>query len=253
MDKIFLRELRIETIIGFWEWERRIKQIVSIDLEIGTDARIAAASDGIAGTLELRAAREAAHRVRRRARSIRWSKALATAIGAHRGPRVRRAVGQGVGREARRDSGRARGRHRHRAHAGRLCLRCSSGPAAMPIPNDALRRALAELERRFGALRCSSVYRGAAVGGPAADYLNLVVGCSSRTLAVDSLRARAARDRGARGPRARADPAVCELDLDLLLYGARVDAERRLPRPGLFRLPFVLGRSPSSRRSSCIP
>jgi dihydroneopterin aldolase len=51
VDKIFLRELRIETIIGFWEWERRIKQIVSIDLEIGTDARVAAACDGIAGTL----------------------------------------------------------------------------------------------------------------------------------------------------------------------------------------------------------
>jgi dihydroneopterin aldolase len=51
VDKIFLRELRIETIIGFWEWERRIKQIVSIDLEIGTDARVAAASDAIAGTL----------------------------------------------------------------------------------------------------------------------------------------------------------------------------------------------------------
>ena len=51
MDKIFLRELRIETIIGFWEWERRIKQVVSIDLEIGTDANVAAASDAIAGTL----------------------------------------------------------------------------------------------------------------------------------------------------------------------------------------------------------
>jgi dihydroneopterin aldolase len=51
VDKIFLRELRIETIIGFWEWERRIKQVVSIDLEIGTDARIAASSDAIAGTL----------------------------------------------------------------------------------------------------------------------------------------------------------------------------------------------------------
>jgi dihydroneopterin aldolase len=51
VDKIFLRELRVETIIGFWEWERRVKQIVSIDLEIGTDARIAAASDAIAGTL----------------------------------------------------------------------------------------------------------------------------------------------------------------------------------------------------------
>jgi 7,8-dihydroneopterin aldolase/epimerase/oxygenase len=51
VDKIFVRELRVETIIGFWEWERRIKQVVSIDLEIGTDARIAAASDAIAGTL----------------------------------------------------------------------------------------------------------------------------------------------------------------------------------------------------------
>ena len=51
MDKIFIRELKVETIIGFWEWERRIKQLVSIDLEIGTDARIAAASDAIAGTL----------------------------------------------------------------------------------------------------------------------------------------------------------------------------------------------------------
>ncbi len=51
MDKIFVRELKVETIIGFWEWERRIKQTVSIDLEIGTDARVAAASDAIAGTL----------------------------------------------------------------------------------------------------------------------------------------------------------------------------------------------------------
>ncbi len=51
MDKIFLRELRVETIIGFWDWERRIKQIVSIDLEIGTNARVAAESDAIAGTL----------------------------------------------------------------------------------------------------------------------------------------------------------------------------------------------------------
>jgi dihydroneopterin aldolase len=51
VDKLFLRELRIETIIGFWEWERRVKQTVSIDLEIGTDARPAAASDRVANAL----------------------------------------------------------------------------------------------------------------------------------------------------------------------------------------------------------
>jgi dihydroneopterin aldolase len=51
VDKLFLRELKVETIIGFWEWERRIKQTVSIDLEIGTDARPAAASDRVSSAL----------------------------------------------------------------------------------------------------------------------------------------------------------------------------------------------------------
>lgn len=47
MDKLFLRDLRIDTVIGFWDWERRIKQTVSIDLEVATDARIAAGTDSI--------------------------------------------------------------------------------------------------------------------------------------------------------------------------------------------------------------
>ncbi len=51
MDKLFLRELKVETIIGFLEWERRIKQTVSIDLEIGADSRAAAAVDAEAGAL----------------------------------------------------------------------------------------------------------------------------------------------------------------------------------------------------------
>ena len=34
MDKIFLRELEIDAVIGIWEWERQVKQKVSIDLEI---------------------------------------------------------------------------------------------------------------------------------------------------------------------------------------------------------------------------
>lgn len=51
MDKLFIRELKIETIIGFWEWERRVKQVVSIDLEVGTDARRGAATDSIRSAL----------------------------------------------------------------------------------------------------------------------------------------------------------------------------------------------------------
>jgi len=47
VDIVFLRDLRIETVIGIWEWERRIRQVVSIDLEMATDVRRAAATDRI--------------------------------------------------------------------------------------------------------------------------------------------------------------------------------------------------------------
>ncbi len=55
MDTIFLRDLRIRTIVGIWEWERRMPQMVSIDLDMGTDIRRAAGSDQIGDTLDYKA------------------------------------------------------------------------------------------------------------------------------------------------------------------------------------------------------
>ena len=55
MDIIFLRDLRIETVIGIFEWERRIRQTISFDLELATDIRRAAASDSIEDTLNYKA------------------------------------------------------------------------------------------------------------------------------------------------------------------------------------------------------
>jgi dihydroneopterin aldolase len=51
MDKIFLSELKVDTVIGIWEWERRIRQTVVIDLEMSADIAKAAASDDVADTL----------------------------------------------------------------------------------------------------------------------------------------------------------------------------------------------------------
>ena len=51
MDKIFLDELKVDTIIGIWEWERRIRQTVVIDLEMSADIARAAATDDVADTL----------------------------------------------------------------------------------------------------------------------------------------------------------------------------------------------------------
>lgn len=55
MDIIFLNDLRVDTVIGIYDWERRVKQTVVFDFEMGTDIRKAAASDSIDDTLNYKA------------------------------------------------------------------------------------------------------------------------------------------------------------------------------------------------------
>ena len=55
MDIIFLRNLKIDTVIGIYDWERRIKQTVILDLEMATDIKKAAKSEGIEDTLDYKA------------------------------------------------------------------------------------------------------------------------------------------------------------------------------------------------------
>ena len=50
-DTIFLHELRVQTVVGIWEWERKIRQTVSIDLEMAADIARAAKNDSIEDTL----------------------------------------------------------------------------------------------------------------------------------------------------------------------------------------------------------
>ena len=52
LDVIFLRGLEVECIIGFIEWERRVKQTVVIDLELPVDCVRAAVHDEVADTLD---------------------------------------------------------------------------------------------------------------------------------------------------------------------------------------------------------
>ena len=54
-DTIFLHELKVETIIGIWDWERKIRQVVSIDLEMGADIRRTAETDSIDDALNYKA------------------------------------------------------------------------------------------------------------------------------------------------------------------------------------------------------
>jgi 7,8-dihydroneopterin aldolase/epimerase/oxygenase len=55
MDKIFIRGLKSEAIIGIFDWERQVKQTVLIDIEFSADILKAALTDSIADTLNYKA------------------------------------------------------------------------------------------------------------------------------------------------------------------------------------------------------
>ena len=55
MDIIYLHDLKVDCIIGIWDWERRTTQTLTIHLDMGVDVRHAAASDHIADTLNYKA------------------------------------------------------------------------------------------------------------------------------------------------------------------------------------------------------
>src|SRR5690349_11880837 len=55
MDTVFIEDLRIETVIGIYDWERQIRQVVALDLEMAFDNTRPAASDRIEDTLDYKA------------------------------------------------------------------------------------------------------------------------------------------------------------------------------------------------------
>ena len=52
MDKVFIQGLKIDTVIGIYDWEREIRQDVTIDLEMAADIKAASLTDHIDQTLD---------------------------------------------------------------------------------------------------------------------------------------------------------------------------------------------------------
>ena len=55
MDIVYLNDLRVDTVIGVYDWERRTRQTVILDIEMGTDIRRAAETDSIEHALDYKA------------------------------------------------------------------------------------------------------------------------------------------------------------------------------------------------------
>jgi dihydroneopterin aldolase len=105
-DRIFIRDLRAETIIGIFDWERKVRQTISFDLEFPADIRKAAKSDRIEDTLNYKSvakrvlayveasecalvetlADQVAHLILKEF-AVAWVKVLLNKVGAVRGSR----------------------------------------------------------------------------------------------------------------------------------------------------------------------
>ena len=55
MDIVYIRDLRIDTTIGIYDWEREVRQTISLDLEMASDIRKAAETDDIQYALNYKA------------------------------------------------------------------------------------------------------------------------------------------------------------------------------------------------------
>ncbi len=229
MDVIFLSGLTTECIIGIWDWERRVKQKVVIDLEMGADIRRAAASDSIEDTLDYK----------------RVSKRLLTFVSESEFQLVETLtdrIAEIVVTEFDVPWVRVRlnkqGAIRGSRDVGILIER---GSNVEPVAN--LRRALDSLAVRYPGLRCSRAYRNPAVGFEGEDFINLVLAFDT-TDEVERVLERLHEAEALCGrPRHAPKWAPRSMDLDILLFGDTV-CDRPglvLPRPDLVRRAYMLG------------
>jgi len=58
MDKVFIRGLKVDAVIGVYDWEKQVRQPLIFDLEMAWDIRLAAATDDLMHALNYQAVTE---------------------------------------------------------------------------------------------------------------------------------------------------------------------------------------------------
>ncbi len=239
-DIVYIRDLEIETIIGIYDWEREIKQTVSIDLEMATDIRKAAENDDIDYALnyksvgkhlikfveesEFQLVETMAEQIAQIVLSefaVNWLRLRVSKPGALSGSRD---VGLVIERES-------------KANSKKVFL----GIGSNIDKETAIYKALTLLDKAFGTLQISPVFESEAVGFDGENFYNLVVSFET-TLQLSQIidiykeiEDKLGRDRS--GPKFSART----LDIDPLLYGDNVSNQPIiLPREEILENAFVL-------------
>ena len=107
-------------------------------------------------------------------------------------------------------------------------------------PRANLEAACKALTQHYGELELSPLYRSPAAGFSGPDFLNLVAGFRTGEAPAEILERLAGMETNAGRDRSAGKFSSRTLDLDLLLYGDRIDAALKLPHPDIERYAFVL-------------
>ncbi|MEM6639325.1 MAG: dihydroneopterin aldolase [Pseudomonadota bacterium] len=233
-DRIFLRDLRVDTIIGIFDWERTTRQTVCIDLVMPGDIRRAASRDHIDDTLNYKAVAEGVVALVSDA-SFQLVETMAERIaelcmGEFAMPWIEVSVNKPGAVEGAKDVG---------VHIRRGALD-SEGPQSVYVglssnsdPGPRLAGALAALAARFAGVSRSTIYENPDVTGGGPPYWNMVAGFRTSASPEEvraALRDIAETAAGGAGKRS--------LGLRLLLHGDTVGPA--LPHTDLERYAFLL-------------
>lgn len=242
MDRLYIQDLQIDTVIGVYDWEREIRQTVSFDLEMATDVRPAAASDHVNDVLNYKLVAKRLIQYVSDSRcqlietlaqrvaeiilyefGVQWLRLRLSKPGALR---YSRNVAVEITRE--------------RINTQPRAVYIGIGSNIDAVRN--IRSALAMLRLEFGELKLSTLYRNPAIGFAGEDFLNLVAGLTTQlplpavAQRLDYIEALHGRDTNKPKFSSRT------LDLDLLIYGDMVHRQPGLdlPRGDVLRYAFVL-------------
>ncbi len=240
MDIIYIEDLRIDTVIGLYDWERRIRQTVRFDLDMAFDISAAAATDDVDLTLNYKAV---AKRVIAfvEAAEFELVETLAERVAAlildeFPVQQVRLRLNKAFALRGARGVGVDIRRQRHPSPAAE---RAFVGVGSNIEPAQYIPQALRLMRERFGALTVSPAYTCPAVGFDGPPFVNLVVAftaTSEPATIAGALREIENACGRIREQRTRSRT----MDLDLLLVGDRVDEQLRLPRDDIRRYAFTL-------------
>jgi len=239
-DIVYIRDLEIKTIIGIYDWEREIKQIVSIDLEMSADIKKAAKTDDIKYALNYKSVGKRIIKFVKKSKfqlvetmaeqvaqivlsefAVDWLRLRVSKPGALSGSRD---VGLVIERES-------------KVSKKKVFL----GIGSNIDKENAIYRALTLLDKAFGTLKMSPVFESEAVGFDGENFYNLVVSFEttqklSQIIAIyKEIEDKLGRDRS--GPKFSAR----SLDIDPLLFGNKISNEPvALPREEILENAFVL-------------